>query len=421
MAGGRFYNVEDPMNIPEIFIKEAQTVRRAMIIEETFSPQMVYALSETVSGLSVPLPALDGYVLTGPKEGLNQLVLTSHQADPILATCQSGLGRCVAFTSTADSRWAAQWMQWSDFSRFWEQVVRWTGKPAQSADCEVFTDVQGHDITVNVEALDAEGRFLQLAMLEGQVISPQAETYPLSLNQTGPGRYAGRFQAPESGSYIVNLQHRRDQDGAGSRLTNAIVTIPYAPEFRDFTDNMPLLEEISKITGGRILPSDPNQANLYDYAGLRFPQTDLPLLGPLMLAWIALFLLDVAVRRVVLDFKAGFRRVRSWVLAVTRRAETDETISRLQARRHRLREQWSARSAAVAASRRYDRADDYEGDLIDDKPARAAQTTEPQRPEAPARPAPGKPQGEGSHIDKLLRAKRKSAERSENPRGRADR
>ncbi len=91
------------------------------------------------------------------------------------------------------------------------------------------------------------------------------------------------------------------------------MTVPFAPEFRDLSDNLPLLEEVSRIAGGRILPADPNAANLYDYAGLSFPETNLPLLRPLMLAWLGLFLLDVAVRRVVIDVRAGLRRVQALV------------------------------------------------------------------------------------------------------------
>ena len=263
-AQGRFYHVIDPMQIPEIFIKEAQVVRRAMIIEQTFSPQVAYGLSETLKGVSPPLPALDGYVLTGPKGGLNQVVVTSQEADPVLATCQAGLGRCVAFTSSADSRWAARWIQWSDFARFWEQVVRWAGKPSQSPECEIFTDVQGQEITVRVEGSDAEGRFVQFAGIEGQIFTPEMKTQPLALTQTGPGQYSGRFAAPSPGSYIVNVKYKKTGNDEKAGLSNAVVTIPFAAEFRDLSDNAPLLEQVSHITGGRILPADPNQAHLYD-------------------------------------------------------------------------------------------------------------------------------------------------------------
>ena len=93
------------------------------------------------------------------------------------------------------------------------------------------------------------------------------------MTQTGPGQYSGRFRAPASGSYIVNLQYRRTGPEDTSRLANAIVSVPFAPEFRDLSDNAPLLKEISRITGGRVLSlaSDPNKANLYEHAGLDVP------------------------------------------------------------------------------------------------------------------------------------------------------
>jgi hypothetical protein len=359
------------------------------------------------------LPALDGYVLTGPKGGLNQVVLASSEADPILATCQSGLGRCVAFTSSADSRWAGQWLQWPDFSRFWEQVVRWAGRPAQSADCEIFADVQGQDVTVNVEASDADGRFLQLGSIEGQVLTPQMKAEPLSLTQTGPGQYAGRFRAEASGSFIVNLRYRTVGNEQANRLANTIVSIPFAPEFRDLSDNAPLLEEVSRITGGRVLPSDPNEADLYDYAGLKFPETHLPLLRPLMLIWIALFLLDVAVRRVVLDVRAGFRRAKTWVLSAAARGERDETISRLQVTRQKLQAQWSARATQTTVTNRYDGADKYDEeaeDIASSSGDKARRVPEPAQAEEPAEKEPVRV---ASHIDLLLAAKRKARGQNE--------
>jgi len=407
---GRFYLVTDLMSIPEIFVKEAQVVRRSMIIEQTFAPQIVYSMSEAVKGIGPSLPSLDGYVLTGPKGGLNQLVLTSHEADPILATCQSGLGRCVAFTSSADSRWAGQWVQWPEFARFWEQVVRWAGKPAQSADCEIFADVQGQKVTVNVEAFDDKGRFLQFAGLQGQILTPQMKSETLQLSQTGPGQYAGQFDVPASGSYIVNLQYQRMGADEGTRLANTIVTVPFAPEFRDLSDNAPLLEEVSRITGGRVLSYDSNQANLYDYAGLSFPETNLPLLRPLMLIWLALFLLDVAVRRVVVDVRAALRRAKAWLLAKARRGERDETISRLQAARAKLRRQWSARTAETIVSKHYDRAEQYEGMLLDEEAKPEPNVVAKQEAVVPEKTEPAR---EVSHIDQLLRAKRQKARKDE--------
>ncbi|MBN2312605.1 MAG: VWA domain-containing protein [Sedimentisphaerales bacterium] len=405
---GRFYRVTDPMNIPEIFVKEAQVVRRSMIVEQTFTPQIVSGFSEIIKGLSSQLPALDGYVLTGPKGGLNQIVLSSDQADPIFATCQSGMGRCVAFTSSVDSRWGSSWLGWRGFERFWEQTVRWVGKPAESSDCEVFADVQGRQVTINVEAIDAEGKFMQFASIEGQIIAPDVTSETLELIQTGPGQYRGQFQAGSSGSYLVNLRYKKLAEQTRTHFTHSTVTIPFAPEFRDLSDNAPLLAEISEISGGRILPSDPNQANLFDYTGLEFPQTEMPLLRPLMFFFLALFLLDVAVRRVVLDFRAMARRMVSIIRLAKPQHKADPVLERLRLRRQKLQEQLSRGKAAAIAAKRYKGAETFDGDL---PVAKVTEQTEPMSVTPSEKQTPEKiaAHEDSSHIQRLLKAKRKAA------------
>ena len=408
---GRFYQVDDPMKIPEIFVKEAQVVRRSMIIEQTFTPQLASGYSEVLGSLSNQLPVLDGYVLTGPKGGLNQIVLASDQADPVLAICQSGMGRCVAFTSSIDSRWASNWLQWGGFDSFWEQIVRWSGKPSQSIDCDVTADVQGSRVIVNVEAVDKEGRFINFAGVEGQVIAPDVSSEKLELTQIGPGQYQGRFQAATSGSYIINLRYKKLDNDTKQDFTTTAVTIPVAPEFRDLSDNAPLLTQISEISGGRILSSDPNQVNLFDRSGLKFPETQLPLVKPLMLIWLALFLLDVAVRRVILDIRAIGRRIAAVLLRYrkSKQKKEERTIEQLMLRRQKVRDQLSARSRESIASRRYEADEKFEGELPIAQPPDEKIETE-KTVSRKTETVKDIPEGEISHIQRLLKAKRKAGD-----------
>jgi len=408
LTGGRFYDVKDPQQLPQIFIKEAQVVRRALIVEETFSPQVVYSLSEITKGLSGSLPNLDGYVLTGPKGGLNQVIITSNQADPILATCQAGLGRCVAFTSSVDSRWASSWLAWPGSERFWEQTVRWAAKPAQSSDCEVLVDVQGRQVNINVEAIDDKGNFMQFTNIDAQVIEPDMSTNLLELTQVGPGQFQGQFQAAVSGSYIVNLRYRKLAE-TKTHLMQTPVTVPFAPEFRDLVDNSALLSEVSAITGGRILSSDPNQAKLFDYSGLKFPETQLPMTRLLMSIWLAVFLLDVAVRRIALDLRAMAQRVASFVRRPLAERKADKTLERLRLAQKKLREQLFTRADESLASRRYEADQKYSGDLPKAQvPLQSDVSTEkpPEKPETVKKDA----EEDLSHIQQLLRAKRKATE-----------
>lgn len=416
LTGGRFYDVKDPQQLPQIFVKEAQVVRRSLIVETTFSPQIVYSLGEITKGLSSPLPNLDGYVLTGPKGGLNQVILTSSQADPILAICQAGLGRCVVFTSSFDSQWASGWLAWPGNERFWEQTVRWAAKPAQSSDCEVLVDVQGRRIDINVEAIDDKGNFMQFAHIDAQVIEPDMSTHLLELTQVGPGQFQSQFQGAVSGSYIVNLRYRKLAE-TKIHLTQTPVTVPFAPEFSDLVDNAALLMEVSAITGGRVLSSDPAQAMLFDYTGLKFPETQLPMTRLLMLIWLAVFLLDVAVRRVALDFRAMARRIASFVRRPLADRKAETTLGRLRLAQKKLREQLFTSSNESVASRRYEADEKYSGDLPEAKASVKSDTpiekqteeTEPQKTEASE---------DQSHIQQLLRAKRKASEqRKDNEKG----
>ena len=415
-TGGRYYDVTNPQQLPQIFIKEAQVVRRSLIVEQTFTPSVSFSLSEIISGLGVPLPQLDGYVLTGPKGGLSQTILATSEGDPVLASCQSGLGRCVAFTSSVDSRWAASWLGWGGFGRFWEQAVRWAAKPAQPSDCEILADVEGRSVTVNVEAVGSEGGFAQLANMEAQVISPDAEARRLELTQIGPGQYRGQFQAARPGSYVINLRYRKVGAEGTARVIQATATVPFASEFRDLSDNAPLLRQVSELTGGRILPADPNEAKLFDYAGVKFPQTQLPLTKKLMLLWLALFLADVAVRRIAVDVRAAWRRALAFVGSLRPQAKAEKTIDQLRLRREKLRRELAERSSRAVASRRYRGAERAAEEQLPVAKVEPKQEVRPEKPAEQKQVAAGK-EAPASHIDQLLQAKRKAAEQRKGDAG----
>ncbi|MCF7955032.1 MAG: VWA domain-containing protein, partial [Phycisphaerae bacterium] len=408
-TGGRFYFVKNANELPRIFIKEAQTVRRALILEETFTPNLTYSLSEITSGVSFPLPPLDGYVLTGPRQGLSQIILSSHQGDPILASCQSGLGRAVAFTSSANSQWAANWLGWSGFETFWEQTVRWAAKSTQNSDCDVFVDVQGRDVSVNVEAVDGKGNYMQFASIDAQVIAPDVSSKVMGLSQTGPGQYQGSYQATASGSYIVNLRYRKIGDDK-TYTRQVPVTVPFAPEFRDLSDNGELLREIAEdITGGRNLSisENPKQANIFDATGLKYPQAQLPLTKPLMLVWLGVFLLDIAVRRISIDFKAMFRKTFAFMYRPKAPTKASENLQRLRMTRKSASEKLAQRSQRQKAAKRYDGS----GKAASDIPVAGENVTaepKPRKAEKETKKTKEKPAAPQSHIDQLLKAKRKA-------------
>jgi Mg-chelatase subunit ChlD len=401
---GRYYAVDDPRKIPQIFVKEAQVIRRALIIEDSFTPKITSSLSETIRGLGA-MPKLDGYVLTGPKGGLNQVVLESAKGDPILATGHFGLGRVVVFASSADSRWANQWLGWDGFDRFWEQTVRWAAKPGQPGDLEVFADIEGKNVTLTVEASGQEGP-AALSGLAGQTIAPDMTAGTLPWTQTGPGQFRGSFEAGQPGSYLVNLSY--GGKGAASRTFQAVINMPFASEYEDLTDNLALLSEVADLTGGRVLPvRDPDAAALFDPATMSFPKTALPLTRPFFLVWVVLFLLDVASRRIAVDWRALWRRAAARLPLLNRKARKGgATIDALRIRRQKLREKLRKR-AAPAAGRRFEAQAGDETELpVETAPEPDKPPPPPQRkPPAPAKPEAEQPQ---THVGRLLQRKKQA-------------
>lgn len=406
VTGGRFYSSMNPAELPQIFVKEAQVVKRSLIVEETFTPQVTYGLSEIIQGLG-PLPNLDGYVITTPKGGLSHVVLSSAQDDPILATTQAGLGRCVAFTSSADSRWAGSWLQWPGNSRFWEQVLRWAAKPDHPRDCELVVDVQGRTVDIHVETVDPQGTFVPLVGLNAQAISPDMEVTGVDLRQIGPGQYRGQFIAQGTGNYLVNLRYRRSGSSAKTGQVQASVTIPYAPEFSDLSDNVALLTEVSTLSGGRVLDANPATSQLFSREGITFPRAQQPLTLPLLWMWLGVFLLDVAVRRVSLDLAAIRRRWNTWRTARRTGFDSDPMLKQLQRTREQVQKQRTGPGQRPSATQR------FEGPTKEAEEAEdlsVATSSVPSKPPSDEKTEPTPKEQEGmpeSHIDQLLKAKRK--------------
>lgn len=354
-TGGMFYAITQTnqlSRLPEIFIKEAQTVRRALIWEgDPFVPA-TSGLADAMRRIPTPVPPIRGYVVTADREGLSQVSLRAptDDADPILASWQYGLGRSIAFTSDASTRWAASWVAWGSFRQFWEQHVRWAMRPGGSADIRVLTDDQGDRTKVTIEALDQNGDRLNFVRFRGRVIGPTGKAENVELRQVGPGLYEGWIDSSDPGAYVMNFRYDTPAPEGGSAQegnVQAAVTRPFADEFRALQDNSALLTQVANLTGGRVLPADPTQANLWDREGLTMPVALRPIWLWVAMTAIGLFLTDVAVRRVRIDFYAIARAVRRGL--ERRRTQAGQQMGSLLEARERAQQAMAQRGGGAAA------------------------------------------------------------------------
>src|SRR5262249_8725652 len=146
---GRFYNVQNAGQLPQIFIKEAAVILKSAIFEEPFTPRLV-APSEVTRGLAT-YPVLRGYVCTTPKARA-ETPLVSDKGIPLLAHWQYGLGRAVAFPSDAKPRWARDWLAWGQFQQFWSQITQWALRRVENADFTTEVNIDKGEGHLSVEA-----------------------------------------------------------------------------------------------------------------------------------------------------------------------------------------------------------------------------------------------------------------------------
>jgi hypothetical protein len=236
-------------------------------------------------------PPLGGYVATTVKSTA-ELVLMSHQEDPVLATWRYGVGRAAAFTSDAKAKWSVLWLRWRDFNKFWAQLTRWTLRSGNRSDTVASVERRDGVGEVLVDAVDGKGEFINFLDSQVGVVAPNKERTVIDLEQVAPGRYRGRFPAPQEGVYLVGMAQRKNDQVVGSQLAGLVV--PYARELRDLGVDEPLLREVAELTGGGNL-DDPRGAFL---AARRQSRIGVEI-WPWLVGFVGVMLLpEIALRRV---------------------------------------------------------------------------------------------------------------------------
>lgn len=337
---GKFYPVTDPKQLPEIYTKEARLVSQSFIYKQPFTPKTEQKVGPA-DKLPDQLEQLHGFVRTTPKPGPSvvraiQGPAPPGQEFPVLAFWQYGLGRSVAFTSDARSNprekrlgWDKEWAGSKMYRPFWERLVEWSLRATESGALTMTTEFRDGKVKVIIEARDKQDPAKPLTDLRfaGGVTTPsgRVEDAPkLKFEQKNSGRYEAEFKADEAGAYFITAQPRRTVIRNGKEVEEAIdtvragVTVPYSPEFADLESNAPLLDELSRITGGQEYADEDAALTRVARAAEVFragpPQmrSVQPFWHWLLLLAGFVLVLDVAVRRIAIEPEAGVAVVRKY-------------------------------------------------------------------------------------------------------------
>src|SRR5262249_14717271 len=115
---------------------------------------------------------------------------------------------------------------------------------------------RGHII---VDALDPQGRYVNKLKLHARIAGPQTggirgnPALEEPIRQTAPGHYEGWFDAPQIGTYLVNVLQQKPEGGPESSTVVGLSTA-YSPEYKDTQSNRYLMTQLAQAGSGRVDP-----------------------------------------------------------------------------------------------------------------------------------------------------------------------
>lgn len=322
-GNGQAYVAEKPQDLPRLLLKDQQTISQPPIIEEPFRAVPIEG-DEILKGIDfASAPPLLGYNVSNlkPTASLALLNANANRNDPIFAGWRYGLGRSVAFMSDDRAHWAAPWFNWEGYSQFWAQAVRWTLRPFAPSDYATQVTMEGNRGHIVVDALDEQGHYVNKLQLSARVNPPgvtgikAAALTDETLRQTGPGHYESWFDAPQIGTYLVNVLQKSPDGKTPDKSTVIGLSTPYSAEYKETQSNKYLMTQLAQAGSGR---TEPPASGVFggDRPGVYSAMDLMPLL---ILAAMLLLPFDIAVRRLAIDAK-DLQRAAAWVRGRTNTA-----------------------------------------------------------------------------------------------------
>ena len=278
---GRAIEVQNIHNLPKVLM-DAVRETQEYIIQEEFQPRILSQTSPILDGIN-NLPLLYGYVSTAEKTAA-QVLISSHKNEPILAGWNYGLGKSVAWTSDVKTAWSKDWIPWSNFGKFWGQVINWT-LPTEGANA---------DFDLSVSHNSGKGEVLintkhpSPASFVVQVAGPNSVSKTVNMHQESTYRYRGTFLMNDHGSYIVTAK----QEDTGDSQSKTI-SLPYPVEYAVGDVNTNLLKTLSEETNGTYQPTT---AQIAAAQGQTYEKR-ISLSFTLLIFSVVLFVIEMILRR----------------------------------------------------------------------------------------------------------------------------
>ncbi len=256
-SNGRSYFLNEPQGLEQILLKDVKDYTGGTAVEAVMAP-IVERKAEVLEGVGMEqAPALKGYARYTAKDDAETILgIDAARKDPLYVRWQYGLGRSAVFASDAKSRWAADWMTWPGFDKFWTNVARDLLTHANSSEASAQFDAANGDITVTYR--------INEELLEPTSVPP--------IFVLGPGGFRKQIPVKRvAGHSYRGILHIGTTRGLfrirplqDSPAFPEVGLYRQTEELQDYGANTTLLKQIATLTGGRV---DPPVESIFDTEG----------------------------------------------------------------------------------------------------------------------------------------------------------
>ncbi len=284
LAGGKAYFLREPSGLEQIVLRDVMEHTGTTAVENALQAEVAKE-TEILDGVDfATAPALKGYVRFEAKPAADT-ILRIDRRDPLLARWQYGLGRAAVFTSDAKTRWAADWVTWKGFDKFWTNVTR--DLLPHASEGEATADYDTANGAIEVEYRLGPGVTEPAKIPPIFAIGTDGFQKPVEIKKTAAGTYRGRVTiGPRQGLFRI-----RPVDD--SRAFPEVGLYRPEAELTEYGSNPQLLKQVADFTGGRF---EPSAKDSFD-AGNRSLTTNLSLWPGLLALAVALNLAELLMRK----------------------------------------------------------------------------------------------------------------------------
>jgi len=293
---GRFYNVPNRFNLPEILLKQPSTTKLP-----AYRPGVHAVRARGGSGWwgdldTASIPNLNGYVETKARPGSEVLLETRDPQHPILASWRFGLGRVTTLCTEPVGAGTRPWRDWSDYGKALARVLERSAADTRDPfHFEVSFD--GGDVLLHAKRQRPETAGKRTAVPKARIhreqstTAGQPSTEELTFVAKSPNQFLATWPAP---AVDTHCRLMTSASTTPSRWEPMIASATQVEEQRVDPKRGLDLAALAQATGGRQRPLTGDWSVASARGGGR---RVLDLASWLFAAALALFLLEIVLRR----------------------------------------------------------------------------------------------------------------------------